>query len=456
MCGAKLAPKQPQPGDCSVRIGVSQLRAYLENLLRAFRYRNYRLFFAGQTIGLAGGWMSMTALGWLLYRLTGDPFMLGLMGFFMHTPTFLIAPFGGVLVDHVSRRTVIIATQSADCVTISLLAILTLGGWVEVWHIMAACAALGISKGFEMPARQAMVADIVEERNNLSNAIALNSTVFHGSRMVGPVLAGAVLIPVVGEGGCFVVHAVCYIFAIRCFRQLQLKPVEQPEQPVSVFGEMGEGFAYVFSYKPVRALLVLIICFVVLGQSYGTLLPVFANTVLDGDSKTFGLMISVTGFGAVMAAFWLASRQSVLGLGRVIFLNTLLFGVVLILFSLSSELYLSMIMLFFVGFCGLSVMISNNTIIQTLVDDRLRGRVMSLLGMAFMGSLPLGSLIYGKLAGVIGAPLTVMAGGIGCLLAGLVFRVQLPSLRRIVAPLYVERGILPAPTRPRSHHEVGF
>lgn len=432
------------------------MRAWLQNLLRAFRYKNYRLFFAGQTIALSGGWMSMTALGWLLYRLTGDPFMLGLMGFFMHTPTFLIAPFGGVLVDHVSRRTVIVLSQCADCVTIFLLAVLTLGGWIEVWHIMAACTLLGISKGFEMPARQAMVADIIEERSNLSNAIALNSTVFHGSRMVGPVLAGAVLIPLVGEGGCFVVHVICYIFAIHWFRQLVLKPVKSAEQPVSVFGEMREGFAYVFGYKPVRALLILIICFVILGQSYGTLLPVFAHSVLSGDSKTFGLMVSVTGFGAVMAAFWLASRQSVLGLGRVIFLNTLLFGVALILFSQSTELYLSMILLFFVGFCGLSVMISNNTIIQTLVDDRLRGRVMSLLGMAFMGSLPLGALIYGKLAGLIGAPLTVMAGGGGCLLAALAFRAQLPSLRRIVAPLYVKRGILSPPTTPRREHELGF
>lgn len=427
------------------------MKGFLDNLLRAFRYRNYCLFFTGQTIALSGGWMTMTALGWLLYRLSGDPFMLGLMGFFMHTPTFLIAPFGGVLCDHVSRRTIIVATQSADCTTIFVLAVLTIGGWVEVWHIMTACLLLGITKGFEMPARQTMVADIVEERSNLSNAIALNSTVFHGSRMVGPVFAGGLLIPLVGEGGCFAVHVVCYLFAIQCFRRLSLKPPETRDQSASVFREMKEGFGYVFGYRPVRAIVLLIIGFVVLGQSYGTLQPVFAEDVLGGDSKTYGLMISVTGFGAVVAALWIASRQSVLGLGRVIFINTMLFSVALILFGQSTHLYLSLFLLFFVGFCGLSVMISSNTIVQTLVADHLRGRVMSLYGMAFMGALPLGALLYGRLADVFGAPLTVMVCGIASLLCGVAFRIQLPSMRRIVEPLYIERGILPVPNRRRGH-----
>ncbi len=396
--------------------------------------------------------MSMTALGWLLYRLTGDPFMLGLMGFFMHTPTFLIAPFGGVLVDHVSRRKVIIYTQCIDCVTISVLAVLTLSDRIEVWHIMAACVMLGITKGFEMPARQAMMADIVGERSNLSNAIALNSTVFHGSRMVGPVFAGAILIPLAGEGGCFAVHAVCYLVAIRCFWLLRLQPVEPGGKGASVFAELKEGFSYVFGDAPIRALLLLIMAFVVLGQSFGTLLPIFANTILDGDSGTFGLLVSVIGFGSVVAAIWLASRQSVLGLGRVIFVCTLIFGVALILFARSTHLQLSMFLLFCVGFSSLSVMVSCNTIIQTLVDDRLRGRVMSLLGMVFMGSMPLGTLTYGKIAGLMGAPFAVVVGGIGCIVAGIVFRLQLPSLRRIVQPLYVERGILPP--APASHREV--
>ncbi len=416
----------------------------LPSALQAFRYRNYRLFFAGQSVAITGGWMTLAALGWLLFRLTGDPFMLGLMGFFLHAPTFLIAPLGGVLVDRVSRRAVIVCAQAVDCVTVSLLAGLTLGGLVEVWQVLALCGLMGITKGFEMPARLALVVDIVDDRAHLASAVALNSTIFHGARLVGPMLAGGLLIPLAGEGACFLAHAVSYLIAMRCFSALRPRPVQPNPAKVAVLRELKEGIRYALAHPPIRALMVLTLAFVLLGQSFGTLLPIFAKDILKGDSGTYGLLLAASGFGAVAAAIRLASRKSVLGLGRVIFRSTLLFGAVLALFALSRSLPVSLLLLVAAGLVSINVMVGTNIIIQTLVDDRLRGRVMSLHGMLFMGALPLGALLHGKVAGLFGATVAVLVGATGCVLAGIAFRIQLPSLRRYAHPLYVERGILPA------------
>ncbi len=436
----------------------------LPSALQAFRYRNYRLFFAGQSVAITGGWMTLAALGWLLFRLTGDPFMLGLMGFFLHAPTFLIAPLGGVLVDRVSRRAVIVCAQAVDCVTVSLLAGLTLGGLVEVWQVLALCGLMGITKGFEMPARLALVVDIVDDRAHLASAVALNSTIFHGARLVGPMLAGGLLIPLAGEGACFLAHAVSYLIAMRCFSALRPRPVQPNPAKVAVLRELKEGIRYALAHPPIRALMVLTLAFVLLGQSFGTLLPIFAKDILKGDSGTYGLLLAASGFGAVAAAIRLASRKSVLGLGRVrravpgglhgqllgqrrlqpARRGTLLFGAVLALFALSRSLPVSLLLLVAAGLVSINVMVGTNIIIQTLVDDRLRGRVMSLHGMLFMGALPLGALLHGKVAGLFGATVAVLVGATGCVLAGIAFRIQLPSLRRYAHPLYVERGILPA------------
>lgn len=389
--------------------------------------------------------MTFAALGWLLYRLTGDPFMLGLMGFFMHIPTFLLSPFGGVLVDHVSRRKVIITTQIVDFFSISILAWLTLTGRVEVWHIMAVCLLLGITKGFEMPARMALVVDVVDDRQFLSNAIALNSTIFHGARLVGPMIAGGLLIPLAGEGVCFLVHALSYLFAMRCFSLLRPKPMVPLPGNATVFQKMSEGFHYVSSFAPVRVLLLLVTAFAMFGQSYNALLPVFAETILKGGSGTYGVLLAASGVGAVVAAVKLASRQTVLGLGKIIFISNLIFGIALILFAMSSTILLSLPLLALAGLTGINVMVGSNTIIQTLVDDHLRGRVMSFLGMVFMGALPIGSLVYGKAAELIGTPKAVMIGGVLCIFSSLIFRIRLPAVQKMVRPVYVERGILPPP-----------
>lgn len=412
-------------------------------LLRAFQYRNYRLFFAGQSVALTGGWMTLAALGWLIFRLTGDPLLLGLMGFFLHAPTFFLSPFGGVLVDRVSRRKVIVLCQIADSVTITTLAILTLTDIVAVWHVMSACVLLGITKAFEMPARMALVVDIVDDRNDLSNAIALNSTTFHGARLVGPMFAGVLIIPYFGEGVCFLVHAATYMFAIRCFTRLRPRPMQPDPNRGSVYQQIAEGARFAFGYPPVRALMLLVMVLVTLGISHGTLLPVFAETILSGDSGTYGLLLASGGLGAVVAAIILASRESVLGLGRVIHISAIIFGASLLLFANSTHLALSLLLLFIAGLASINVMVGTNTIIQTLVDDRLRGRVMSLLGMVFMGAIPLGALLQGRLATLIGAPGSVSAGAIGCVIAGLIFGMRLRAISQIARPLLVKRGILP-------------
>lgn len=414
-----------------------------DSLLRSFRSRNYRLFFVGQSIAVTGTWLTIAALAWLMYTLNPSPLLLGLMGFCKHAPTFLLAPFGGVLVDHVSRRRVIVFAQAADMVTVSLLAFWTQTGMVTETHVLVASVLLGISKAFEMPARQALVADIVDDRAHLSNAIALNSTIFHGGRLVGPMLAGMLIIPFFGEAACFWVHAGAYVFAMLCFGTLRPKPMPPRTERVSIPRQMREGFAYAFGYAPVRALLLLLMVFSFLGQAYNTLLPVFAETVLSGGSGTYGLLLAASGLGAMMSAIHLATRKSVLGLGTVIFQSVVLFSLTLALFAMSTHRVLSVGLLLVNGMAGINVMVGSNTIIQTLVEDRLRGRVMSLMGMVFMGAFPLGSLLYGRMAELLGAPFTLMVGAGGCLAAGLAFRVALPRLREHAAPVYRARGILP-------------
>jgi len=417
--------------------------ARLSDALRAFRSRNYRLFFLGQSVAITGTWMTLAAMSWLMYRLTEDPYKLGLVVFFKHAPTFVLAPWGGVVVDHMSRRRVIVISQLADAVTMAGLACLTLSGQVEVWHVYAGCVLLGVTKAFEMPARQALVVDIVDDRAHLSNAIALNSTLFHGARLTGPMLAGMWIIPRYGEGGCFALHGICLLVATPCFGLLKPKPFTPDLEKLSLFRKLREGFVYTFGFPPVRALMMLLCVFSLLGQAYNTLLPVFASEILNGNEATYGQLLGAAGLGAVFSAIRLAARKSVLGLGTLIFRSVMLFGVSLIAFSFARNVPLALFLQICAGMAGINVMVGANTILQTLVEDRLRGRVMSLMGMVFMGSMPLGSLLYGKVAGWIGAPLAVVIGASGCMLAGGVFRFHLPGLRQLVRPLYVAKGILP-------------
>ncbi|MGE9291346.1 MAG: MFS transporter [Puniceicoccales bacterium] len=425
---------------------LAGVKSSFQNLLRAFRYPNYRRFFLGQGIAVAGFWMSTSAMGWLLYRMTEDPFVLGLMGFCMHGPTFFLTPFGGVVGDRWSRRNVIIAAQSLNGIIFGVLAVLTLFELVQVWQILAGCVLLGVVKAFEMPARQALVVDVVDRREDLSNAIALNSTVFHSGRLAGPILAGVVIIPLAGEGACFLLHSLGLVIAVRCFLSLRISRPRKEKPRKAIFSEMGEGFSYAFGYSPVRSLLFLLFAFALMGQPYNSLLPVFVRAVLEGDSSTFGFLIGASGLGAVVAALGLASRSSILGMGKIIFISGALYGLSLLAFAGSSLLPISILLQFLIGYTSINVMVGANTIIQTLVDDELRGRVMSLLGLVHLGTLPFGTLLFGRLASVIGAPQTVMFGAIGVLAAVSVFGMRLPTMRKVSLPRLREKGILPGPS----------
>lgn len=427
--------------------GLSRLPSP-QHLFRTFGSRNYRLFFAGQSISLTGTWMSIAAMGWLVYRLTGDPLMLGLVGFSMHAPTFVVSPLGGAISDRWDRRAVIVVAQAVNMVTMLGLAALTLSGVVEVWHVLTACVLLGVAKGFDMPARQALVVDIVGKRENLSNAIALNSSMFHGARLVGPMVAGGLIIPwfgELGEGLCFLLDGISYVAAIGCLVALHIQPRRSSGRPKHIVTDIAEGFTYTFGFPPMRAMMMLVATVALFGFPYATLLPIFAEQILQGDARTYGLLLGSGGIGALVGAMYLASRHSVLGLGRVIALNTLLFSTTMMLFAASTHLWLSTMLLTVAGAAGLIAMVGTNTILQTLVDDARRGRVMSFFGMTFMGAMPLGALLYGKAASTIGAPQTVMLGAFVCGIAGLAFGIRLPAIRKLARPVYIERGIIPEP-----------
>ncbi len=418
----------------------------LRYLFRTLAYRNYRLFFLGQIVALTGTWMTLAAMGWLVFRLTEDPFKLGLIGFFMHAPTFILAPLGGALTDRLDRRRLIVYTQILNLGIMVILAGVTLFGFVQIWHILLACTLLGVVKGFEMPARQALVVDIVDDRSKLSNAIALNSSIFHAARLAGPMIAGGLIIPLfgnAGEGVCFLIHGLSYLVSIAFLLALQMKRHQYKASGKNIFAEMREGFAYAFGFPPVRTLLLLMGVLALFGMPYGTLLPVFAAQILDGGSRTYGLLLSAGGIGAVFSAIYLASRPSALGLGRIIALSQLLFSIMLASFAFSTHLWLSAFLLVLTGGTSLTAMVGTNTILQTLVDDERRGRLMSLMGMTFMGALPVGAILFGKAASFIGAPITLLLGATVCGAAGLVFAWRLPALRRIARPIYIERGLLP-------------
>ena len=394
-----------------------------DGLLRALGHRNYRLFFTGQAVSLTGTWMTLAAIGWLVYRLTGDPLMLGLVGFFLHGPTFLLAPLGGVLSDRLDRRNILMACHVGNMVTVSALGALTLSAVVEVWQIFAACALLGVSKAFEMPARQALVAEVVEDRRHLPNAIALNSSVFHAAHLVGP-LGAAVIIPLFGTRGeavCFLLDALSYLPVIYCLLAMRLTPRRRTGAPRRLMTDMLEGFSYAFGQAPMRDLLLLVGAVAMFGMPYNTLFPVFAEQVLGGGPRTYGVLMAASGVGAFAGALHLAARRSTLGLARVVGLNVLVFSAALVGFALSSQLWLSLALLVVIGAAGLTTMVASNTILQTLVDEAHRGRLMSLFGMTFMGAMPLGALIHGKIASLYGAPTAVLVGAAVTAVAGMVF-----------------------------------
>jgi MFS family permease len=402
-------------------------RSKLTLALRAFKHRNYKLFFGGQLISLTGTWMQLVAQSWLVYKLTGSAAMLGFVGFSGQIPVFLLAPIGGAFADRHNRRNIIVFTQAASMFLAFVLATLTLSNRVQVWHIFALASLLGMVNALDIPTRQAFVVDMVG-KDDVVNAIALNSTMFNSARIIGPAVAG-VLLETIGEGWCFFVNAVSYIAVIAGLLLMKINMKQHIRSQGSALESIIEGFHYVAHTRPVRALLLMLGLFSLLAMPYVVLMPIFADKILHHGASGLGLLMGASGIGALAGALTLATRQGVHGLGRWVAFSAAGFGASLILFSLSRSFYISAVLLLPVGFSMIVQMASSNTLIQVMVPDNLRGRVMAVYSMMFMGMAPFGALLAGTIAQHLGAPTTLMIGGTVCIAAATAFWLRLPALR---------------------------
>jgi len=414
----------------------------LRHLLRALRSRNYRLFVAGQSVSLVGTWMQQVAMSWLVYRLTGSALLLGVVGFTSQIPTFLIASFAGVLADRWDRRRLLIVTQSLAMTQAILLAAIVLTETVQVWQIILLSLVLGIVNAFDIPTRQAFVVEMVDYREDLSNAIALNSSMVNAARLIGPSIAG-ILVASVGEGVCFILNAVSYLAVIVALAAMCINPdAHPPRQKRHILHELHEGVVYAFGFKPIRSLLLLVALISLMGMPYAVLVPVFAKEILHGGAHTFGFLMTASGCGALMGTFYLASRKSVLGLERVIVKAIVLFAVGIAIFAVSDYFVLSLAALACAGFGMITVVASSNTVLQTILEEDKRGRVMSFFTMSFMGMIPFGSLSAGALADWIGPRHTLLIGSGFCLVGAILFAVHLPKIMAMVRPIYVQLGMV--------------
>jgi MFS family permease len=414
----------------------------LSNIVRSLHYRNYRLFFYGQSISLIGTWIQRITVPWLVYRLTGSVFLLGLVGFAGQIPTFLMSPFAGVFIDRWNRHKILVVTQVLALIQALALAFLFYEKSISVWHIALLSVFLGVINAFDMPARQSFVVDMIDKKEDLGNAIALNSSMVNGARLIGPSIAG-ILISLTGEGMCFLINAISYIFVIAFLLMMKITPREIAIQDTNAFQKFKEGFTYTFGFIPIRYIILLLALVSLMGMPYTVLMPVFAKTILHGGSHTFGFLMGATGIGALIGAVYMASRKNAAGLEKFIPWLAAIFGLGLVLFSFSTNFILSMILLLVTGFGMMMQMTSSNTILQTIVDDDKRGRVMSFYTMAFMGTAPFGSLLAGALASKVGAPNTLLIGGVACILGAIVFMRKLPEIKKSIRPIYIGLGILP-------------
>ncbi|MFZ0336295.1 MAG: MFS transporter [Candidatus Acidiferrales bacterium] len=410
----------------------------LSVMFRALQHRNFQLFFAGQLISLIGTWMDTVAEAWLVYRLTGSSLLLGTVAFAGQIPVFLLAPVGGMVADRWNRRSIVVATQTASMILAGILAALTLSGRVKVWEVVTLAALMGVVNAFDIPARQAFLVEMVG-REDLMNAIALNSSMFNGARVIGPAIAG-ILVASIGEGWCFFANSVSYIAVIAGLLMMKLNR-RVVEVPASAFEHIAEGFRFVRNTKPIFALLLLLGLVSLVAMPYSVLMPIFAARILHGNARTLGTLMGATGIGALTGALILASRTGLKGLSKWVAFCCMGFGAALILFSFSHWYFVSVAFLVPVGFFMMVQMASSNTLIQAMVPDRLRGRTMAVYSMMFMGMAPLGSLLAGALGNRIGAQWTVALGGLGAVIGGAVFMRQLPRLRVEARQLILAQSI---------------
>ena len=401
----------------------------LKNIFRSLKYRNYRLFFGGQSVSLIGTWIQRIATPWLVYDLTKSVLLLGIVGFVGQIPTFLLSPIAGVLTDRWNRYNIMLTTQILSMIQAIILTWLVFSGNIQVWHIIILSGFLGCINAFDVPARQSFVIQMVEKKEDLSNAIALNSSMVNGARLLGPSVAG-MLIAATGEGICFMLNAISYLFVIWSLMLMKITPIGNKNGKKSVLKELAEGITYTFGFAPIRYIILLLALVSLVGMPYTVLMPIFAKEIIHGGAHTFGFLMGASGMGALIGAFYLASRRNDSGLEKIIPLSASVFGIGLIMFSLSHFFVVSLILMVITGLGMMLQMASSNTLIQSIVDDSMRGRVMSFFTMAIMGTAPFGSLLAGSSAKLIGAPNTILIGGISCIFGALIFATKLPEITK--------------------------
>jgi MFS family permease len=421
---------------------------------RALRHRNFKLFFVGQSISLIGTWMTRVATSWLVYRLTGSALLLGLIGFAGQIPTFLLAPFAGVLVDRLDRRKMLVWTQVLAGLQSLALAGLTIGKVINIHEVLWLSVMQGMINAFDMPGRQAFLVQMVEDKQDLGNAIALNSSMVNMARLVGPALAGMV-IGSVGEGYCFLIDGLSYLAVIASLLMMRVNIAQVKRSTAPMFAQLKEGWSYVRGFAPIRTILLLFALVSLMGMPFMVLMPIFAGKVLHGGPHTLGFLLGASGVGALASAISLALRKTVRGLTTMIQISAAVFGLGLIGFGLSRNVSLSMFLMSIVGFGMMQGLAASNTVIQTLVPEDMRGRVMSYYTMAFVGMAPFGSLLAGSLAHHLGAPHAVMITGAFCLAGSAWFTTQLKSIRTVMRPIYIEMGIIRSELTPAMEDQVG-
>src|SRR6266852_5088232 len=441
----------PQPPENPAPAANGQRRT--GTLFRALKHRNFQLFFGGQIISLVGTWMQTVAEAWLVYRLTGSSALLGVLGFVSQIPIFLFAPLAGLAADRWSRRRVVIATQTASMLLAFTLAALTLTGRIRVWEIICLATLLGTVNAFDVPARQSFLIEMVG-REDLLNAIALNSSMFNGARVAGPAIAG-ILVAVLGEGYCFLLNGISYLAVIAGLFMMRIEKSRPLHDGAAPLEKLREGFRFARRTKPIRALLLLLGVVSFMALPFSVLIPIFAVRILHGGASAYGWLMGAVGFGAMFGALAIAMRQQLRGMGNVVAYSAAGLGVSLVFFSESRWFLLSFVMLVFCGFTMMMQFTATNTLIQAMVPEQLRGRVMSLYAMMFLGMTPLGSLAAGALADRIGAPITVALGGLASLAGGIVFARKWPSMRAPARELVAAQGMMqPQPaadvTSPRA------
>ena len=414
----------------------------IKGVFSSLRSRNYRIYFIGQGVSLIGTWMQNIALSWLVYRLTGSVFLLGLIGFTSQIPTFILSPFTGVVTDRHNRLNIMKLTQLFFMLHALTMTLLVMFNLIQVWHIITLSVIFGIITAFDAPARQSLVIDLIDDPGNLGNAIALNSAIFNAARLVGPAIAG-IVIAIAGEGICFLFNTLSFAAVIFALMQIKISFRKVVGEPVNFKESFREGFDYTFRTMPIRTLIIMLALLSVVGLSYIVLLPAYAKENMHGSSDTLGYLMSAMGAGALSGALYMAARKSVLGLAKVISTSVMVMGAAISLASFSGNMFLSVVALFFGGLTMVLSLSSINTMLQTLADEDKRGRVMSFYAMALMGTTPIGNLLAGSIASGIGISWTLLMSGVITVISGIWFRMKRKSLRKHVRPIYVTKGILP-------------